>query len=199
LRGQLADLGLVLRTDRPFRRFLGGLSWQAFGMMGNSFLVVYAVQRLAAPDDLVAWYTAVLLAGQMSSTLAFGWLADRRGFSAVGQASSYALAGLSALALVVPSAGWLLPAFFLLGACQSGSMLARFAGAMDFAPADRRPSYVVLANALVSLSAAAAPLFGGQVVALFGYSWLYILSLGCAIVAAVVLGNAPRPTRGHPT
>jgi hypothetical protein len=75
-------------------------------------------------------------------------------------------------------------------------MLARFAGAMDFAPADCRPSYVVLANALVSLSAA-APLFGGQVVALFGYPWLFALSLACAIVASVALDRAPSRLQGR--
>ena len=33
LASQLADLGLVLRMDRPFRRFVSGLSWQALGMI----------------------------------------------------------------------------------------------------------------------------------------------------------------------
>jgi MFS family permease len=190
LPAQLHDLAEVLATDRRFRRFLLGLSWQAFGQMGAGFLIVYAVGPLGAADDLAGWYTLVLIVGQTIANLFLGQLADHRGFRAVGLCSSFALVGLYGLTFSTSSPLGLLPAFVLLGVSQAGTMMARFAGSVDFAPPDRRPSYIALSNALVSISAGLAPLIGGQTVARFGYGWLFGVSLACSLVAAWMMTGA---------
>lgn len=187
LRGQLAELPEILRSDPPFRRYVLGLSVAALGTMSNGFLVVYAASELGAPDELAAWYTATLLVAQTTASLGLGWLADHRSFRAVGVAVALATAGQALVAMVAPSALWLLLAFVLLGAIQSGSMLARMTGPMEYAPRERRPTYVALSGALVSCCTAAAPLIGGQVVALMGYGWLFGLSALASLAALPVL------------
>lgn len=187
LRGQLAELPEILSNDPPFRRFVLGLACAALGTMSNGFLVVYAVSELGAPDELAAWYTAVLLVAQTTASLGLGWLADRHSFRAVGVAVALATAGQAIVAMAAPSALWLLLAFVLLGAIQSGSMLARMTGPVDYAPRERRPTYVALSGALVSCCTAAAPLIGGQVVASLGYGWLFGLSAMASVLALPIL------------
>ena len=192
---QLGELPVVLRDDPPFRRFVLGLSCAALGTMSNGFLVVYAVSELGAPVELAAWYTATLLVAQTTASLVFGWLADRFSFRAVGMAVALATAGQALVALLAPSAWWILLAFVLLGAVQSGGMLARMTGPVDYAPRERRPTYIALSGALVSGCTALAPLAGGQVVELLGYGWLFGLSAAVSVVALPVLigrGAAPR-------
>jgi MFS family permease len=200
LRVHLAELPAILRNDPPFRRFVLGLGCAALGTMSNGFLVVYAVSELGAPDELAAWYTAVLLVAQTVASYALGWLADRFSFRAVGIASALGTAGQALVALLAPSALWLLPAFVLLGAVQSGAMLARMTGPVDYAPRDRRPTYVGLSGALVSACTAAAPLIGGQIVGSLGYGWLFGLSALASVLALPVLGPgaaAPAHVRDH--
>lgn len=187
LRGQLAELPEVLKQDPPFRRFVLGLSLAALGTMSNGFLVVYAVNELGAPDELAAWYTATLLVAQTTASLLLGWLADHRSFRAVGVAVALMTAGQAIVSLAAPSALWLLLAFVLLGAIQSGSMLARMTGPVEYAPRERRPTYVALSGAMVSCCTAAAPLIGGQVVAMLGYGWLFGLSAVASLLALPVL------------
>jgi MFS family permease len=187
LRGQLAELPEILRSDPPFRRYVLGLCCAALGTMSNGFLVVYAVAELGAPDELAAWYTAVLLVAQTTASLALGWLADRHSFRAVGVVLALATAGQGLVALAAPSALWLLLAFVLLGAIQSGSMMARMTGPVEYAPRERRPTYVALSGALVSGCTALAPLIGGQVVAILGYGWLFGLSALASLAALPVL------------
>ena len=166
--------------------------------MSNGFLVVYAVSELGAPDELAAWYTATLLVAQTMASLGLGWLADHRSFRAVGVAVALATMGQALVAMAAPSALWLLPAFVLLGAIQSGSMLARMTGPVEYAPRERRPTYVALSGALVSCCTALAPLMGGQVVAWLGYGWLFGLSALASIMALPVLlgkGAAARRPR----
>ena len=164
-----------------------GLSVAALGTMSNGFLVVYAVNELGAPDEVAAWYTATLLVAQTTASLALGWLADRHSFRAVGVVVALATAGQAMVALLAPSALWLLLAFVLLGAIQSGSMLARMTGPVEYAPRERRPTYVALSGALVSCCTAAAPLIGGQIVGSLGYGWLFGLSAVASLAALPVL------------
>jgi len=199
LRAQLAELPAIMANDRPFRRYVLGLGCAAIGTMSNGFLVVYGVSELGAPDDLAAWYTAGLLAAQTVAALGLGWLADRYSFRAVGIVVAVGTAGQAVVALLAPSAAWLLAAFVLLGAVQSGSMLARMSGPIDYAPRERRPTYVGLSGALVSLCTAIAPLIGGQVVASLGYNWLFALSALVSLLAIPILGPgaAPVHARSH--
>ena len=125
---QLAELPAILKENRPFRRYVTGLSCAALGTMSNGFLVVYAVSELGAPDDLAAWYTAALLVSQTVASMVLGWLADRFSFRMVGIVSAVGTAAQGLVALLAPSGVWLLAAFVLLGAVQSGSMLARMSG-----------------------------------------------------------------------
>ena len=199
LHRQLAELPGILAADAPFGRFLAGLACGALGAMGVGFLVVYATTRLGASDELAAWYTAILLVGQMSANLGFGWLADRRGFGAVALASCLAGAAVAAVALAAPSPLWLIAAFALVGVGQAGVMLAWLAGPMELAPPARRPSYIALAGAVVGLASAAAPLVGGQIVATLGYEWMFGAGLVLSLAAVAILGRQPRPgKRGLP-
>jgi MFS family permease len=190
---QLGELPPIMVTDRRFRRFVGGLALAALGTMSNGFLAVYAVSELGAPDELVAWFTATLLVAQTAGSLGAGWLADRFNMRVVGMSMALATASQAVVALLAPSATWLLAAFILLGAVQSGSMLARMAGPIDYAPRERLPTYVALSGALVSCCTAAAPLIGGQIVAHLGYPWLFGLSAAVALLGLPLLGPGAAP------
>jgi MFS family permease len=195
-RGQLAELPGVLRADAPFRRFLIGLCVASMATMSSGFLVVYGVSVLGAPDEIAGWYTATLFIAQTVASSAMGWLGDRFGFTAVGRAMAVAVVGLCGVALLAPSAIWLLAAFALVGVVQSSSMLARLTGPMEYAPAERRPSYIALAFGIVGPCAALAPLLGGQIVALLGYGWLFGVSAAIALLALPFLGaGAQAPAR----
>jgi MFS family permease len=189
LLAQLGELPAILHDDRPFRRFVLGLACASLGTMSNGFLVVYAVSELGAPVEVAAWYTATLLVAQTTASLALGWLADRYSFRAVGMAVALATAGQALVALLAPDAWWMLVAFVLLGVIQSGSMMARMTGPVEYAPRDRRPTYVALSGALVSGCTALAPLVGGQVVESLGYGWLFGLSAAVSLLALPVLRN----------
>lgn len=190
---QLAELPAILVHDRPFRNYVVGLSCAALGTMSNGFLVVYAVSVLGAPDDLAAWYTAAMLVAQTVASLGFGWLADRFSFRMVGIVAALGTAAQGLLALVAPSALWLIPAFLLLGAVQSGSMLARMTGPIDYAPRERRPTYVGLSGAMISGCTAIAPLIGGQIVASLGYGWLFGIGALASVLALPLLGPGAAP------
>jgi MFS family permease len=193
LRVQLAELPRVLTGDPAFRRFVLGLCCSAFGTMSSGFLVVYGVRELGAPDEVAGWYTATLFISQIGASMALGWLGDRHGFAAVGQAVVVATVAIGVVAVLAPDPNWLLVAFLAQGVVSTGGMLARLTGPMDYAPTERRPSYVALSAALVGPCAAIAPMVGGQIVDLLGYPWLFGISSAVALTAVPLLGAGARP------
>jgi MFS family permease len=197
LREQLAELPRVLIDDRAFRHFVLGLCCAALGTMSSGFLVVYGVRELGAPDELAGWYTATLFIVQIGASMALGWLGDRRGFAAVGTAVVLATVAQSVIALFAPDALWLILAFVAQGVVGSGAMLARLTGPMDYAPPERRPSYVALSAAMVGPCAALAPLLGGPIVDLLGYPWLFGVSAATTLVALPLLGPGARAPSRH--
>ena len=194
-RAQLGELPGILRTDARFRQFSIGLCVAALATMSSGFLVVYGVNVLGAPDDMAGWYTACLFVAQMAASTLLGWLGDRFGSTAVARVMAFGIVGACAVALLAPAAIWLLAAFALLGVVQSANLLTRVNGPIEYAPVDRRPSYVALAFGLVGPFAALAPLVGGQIVALLGYGWLFGTSMALALVAALAFGEGARAPR----
>ncbi len=197
LREQLAELPRVLSDDPAFRRFVFGLCCAALGTMSSGFLVVYGVRELGAPDELAGWYTATLFIVQIGASMMLGWLGDRRGFAAVGTAVVVATVAQGIIALFAPDSLWLILAFVAQGIVGSGAMLARLTGPMDYAPPERRPSYVALSAALVGPCAAVAPLLGGPIVDLLGYPWLFGVSAAMALLALPLLGPGARAPARH--
>jgi MFS family permease len=196
-RRQMGEVTSILVSDAPFRRFVIGLSVAGLGTMTTGFLMAYAVQDLGASDEMAGWYSAALLAFAVFANPALGWLADRHGFGAVGQAFALSRAGFAVLALFANEPLWLLAGFALVGVAQAGSQLAIETGPMEFAPIDRRPSYVAVCFGLVSLSSAVAPLLGGVLVAQLGYGTLFVTGGLCSLAAVFVLRSRgmsdPRP------
>jgi len=190
---QLAELPRILIHDRAFCRFMVGLCCAALGSMSSGFLVVYGVRELGAADELAGWYTAAVFIAQIGASLFMGWLGDRHGFVAVGRWISLVTVAIGIVALLAQDPSWLLAAFAGQGVVMSGAMLARMTGPMDYAPPERRPSYVALSAALVGPCAALAPLIGGQIVDQFGYAWLFGLSSALALISVPILGNGARP------
>jgi MFS family permease len=84
------------------------------------------------------------------------------------------------------------------GASTSDVSSEQSTGPMEYAPPERRPSYVALAFGIVGPFAALAPLLGGQIVALLGYAWLFGLSAAVALLAALTLGAGARAPARRP-
>lgn len=184
---QMASLAAVFRVDRPFAMYVGGLCLSVLGTMGAGFLAVYAAERHAAPDELVGWFTAAYLVSQLIANPLLGWFADHRGYSSLATLSTSIWVAGSLAALFAPGAVWMIVPFVMLGAAHSGQMLARMAGAVHFAPVDRRPSYIALANGLAGLAGTAAPLAGGIIAGWLGYEWLFGLSALISLASSFVL------------
>ncbi len=176
----------ILRRDHNFRRFLLARLAMTMGNMGVGFVTVAAVQRWGVPDKTVGIYTAAMLLGQALGNLIFGFLADRYGHKLPLELSALASILAFGLAWLAPAGEWYYAVFLLLGVALGGVLVSGVLMTLEFSEAERRPTYVGLANTGVGLAGVAAPLLATGL-ASFSYNWLFAVSGGISLVALALM------------
>jgi MFS family permease len=175
-----SELPALMRSDRNFTRFilcmavvnLSGLAW--------GFLAVYTLKHWNLLDGDVSLYNITLLVGTAAGNVIFGWLADRRGYKLVLELSALISVLAVVITIVAPSAIWFHLVFGLRGISAGGSFLGSMI-ALEFGPEAIRPTYIGLNNTSSGIVTGGAPLIGGALASVMGYSGMFQVAvvLGC--------------------
>ena len=185
----------VLRADPNYRSYLLSQAVISFGGMAIGFLTVYAVQRWQLPDGQAGIYTASMLLGQAGSNLLFGLLADRRGHKMVLELSTLlGILGVG-LAALAPGPAWFYAVYVLLGANTAGLLLSGLMIALEFCPADLRPTYIGLNNTVRGAASGLAPVLGGWLAQVAGYQPLFAIACAIGFVGLALLHWSVREPR----
>ena len=194
-REYLVSLPDLIRSDHNYRRFLIARALMALGGLGAGFVTVAAVDRWRIPDATAGIFTAALLIGQTMGNLLFGFLADR-----FGHKLSLVLGLLAnvlgfAIAWLAPAPEWYYAAFALFGIASGAVVVSGILIVMEFSDAERRPTYVGIANTSVGIIGVVAPLLGAGLASI-GYSWTFATSAAVSIAALGLMGWWVREPRG---
>ena len=189
-----SGLPRIIEQDRNFRHFLIARMLMALGSMGVGFVAVAAVAHWAVPDGTVGIYTGALLLGQLVGNLSLGLMADRFGHKLpleLGAVASFFAFGLAWLA---PSPEWYYLVFALLGFSFGAVMVSGILVVMEFCEAERRPTYIGIANTSVGVVSIASPLLGAWLASI-GYGWLFAIGAAVNLLALVMLHWTVREPR----
>ena len=181
-----SKLPAILRGDRNFSNFL--LTQVVLNLSGMSwgFIAVYAQQHWNLTDGKVGEFNAALLIGQAIFNLIFGPLADGKGYKLVMELSALLAALSILLVFLAPQPGWFYVAFALRGASLAGLFLSMMF-VLEFCLPVVRPTYIGLSNSVAGTAAGLAPLLGGLLASVFGYSTLFAVTLVVALAAFAML------------
>lgn len=191
----LRHLPGVLRGNPNLARFIMARALSVSGTMANGFLAVHALRNLGASDGEVGIFTSLILAAQIVGTLAFGWLADRGGHLRVLALGSFATGLAAATALLASGVAALYVAFLCSGVGLAATQVSAMAIGMEFGPEDERPTYIALNNSSIAPFALVAPLIGGLIVDLLGFSALFVVSAAFGGLGALALLRGVRDPR----
>jgi MFS family permease len=185
--GYRQRLTAILRDDHNFRTYLLSRGLGYLGGMSSGFLAVYGVKHFQMGDAQAAVFTAVMSAAGMLSNMIWGTVGDRHGHKLVMEWSTALWAGSLALALVAPSGIIYHGVFALVGAANAGFIVSDLSIAMEFGPEAQRPTYIGLARTLSAPFLFVAPLVGGVVAQVWGFSWLFVLALALTLSSLAML------------
>ncbi|MEA2514844.1 MAG: hypothetical protein QOJ59_4333 [Thermomicrobiales bacterium] len=191
-------------ADSNFRRLMTFRVFLMASTLADPFLIVYARRELNVPLSYLGAYLIAFTAARFLSAPVWAWLENRGGHRAVLQATALARLSAPLVALVLPYLAdstlyrdrfdsdrpifyAFAVVFAALGAALGGQARANFGYIMDIAPAELRPAYTGLANAILMV-AALAPLVGARLVERYSYETLFATATLVGLAAVFVSG-----------
>ncbi len=185
----------ILKANANFRNFLVVRMLSQFGLMAFVFYIVYAVQYHGMSEGTAGVMTSILFITQVISNPLLGRLADRWSRKGVIEIGSFAIFISATAAWLAPSLGWFVLVFVAAGVANTAFWAITMAFTMDFGSEDERPTYVGMANTLISPAAILAPLLGGWLADTAGYKATFILAAAAGLATTVLLHGFVREPR----
>lgn len=182
------SLRTILRRDGNFRWFLVMRMLAQVATMAFAFYTVYAVRHHNVSVESIGVMTAVYMGTQIVANPVMGWVGDHWSHRTVLEFGALSAIASALLAAVAPSADWFYLVFILAGIANVTIWTITLTMILDFAPEpSQRPAYVGLANTLVAPFTILAPLCGGWLADVAGYSITFIVAAGGGVLTEFVL------------
>jgi MFS family permease len=178
---------VILSEDKNFRIYLINRGFVFLGWMGMAFVSIYGIETYNLPISSSAIFTAIMFFSQIFGYSIWGFLGDRKGYKPVIESSNIVfIVGLFFL-LTFHSLWWVYIAFGIISFAHSGEYIADQNIAMEFGKDADRPTYIGMSKTLTGPFLLAGPLVAGSLVKLFGYNFMFIVSIFFLMVAFVII------------
>ncbi len=139
----LRDILAILRSNRPFARYVALQSTIQLAAAAIPFITSYAILRLGATEGSVGVFTAILMAATAAGSLLLGWIADAKGYRMVLVIGSALAIVLFGMLVASPSLKLVYAAFFLSGLVTSAVYLGNNM-AMEYCKPERAATYAAI-------------------------------------------------------
>lgn len=168
----------ILREDRNFMFYILCRNLLCLGSMATTFFVVYASKELHFADQYAGYFSIFLLASQSLTFFLWGFVGDRFSHKIVLVMGSLGLLCSSILVLLSKSVFSMFMVFTAMGIYYSAFGSSGLAILNRWAPSGKYPTYIALSNGLTALCAFIAPIAGGKIADIYGFTMLFFVALG---------------------
>ncbi len=179
----------IIKNDANFKMLIYTRGWVNTAFMATPFYVIFAIDKLGAPDWMAGIYLTVQMVGYLGANLLWGWLSNH--------VSNRLVIILSTLLKVLPPAialaGFFVQVgpemfsavFFLLGMGESGSEMGFMNYLLEISPEQRRPLYIGLLHTLIAPTILFSGV-GGWLSQLFTLKWLFATAFVTVSIALLI-------------
>ena len=190
--------GRILKEDSNFRLYLIARSISFIGNMATAFIAVYAIKAFQLPDEQAAVFTGVILASGVIGYALWGVVGDRIGPKKI-MVLSFVCWFLALLFAIFSKLIWIYYLVFVLfGLYQSGVGVGDSMLIMELGEESLRPTYLGMGRTLTGSFLLFAPVLAGSLVARYGYTVMFIVSIVFIAVSALLMTGVkdiPRRSR----
>ncbi len=179
----IPQLGQLVKTDVPFRAFIGMRILTSLLLMAAPFYIGFATVRLGLSSQVaVPVLLAMQTVGTVTGAFLYSWVGARSNVVYIRLALAGAtLLPVSALIAEVVGPFPLYLGFLSSGLAMSNLNMAYLNWLVGYSGVDNRPAYVGLSNTITALVALATPALAGTIVQRLGYRPLFVAALTMAL------------------
>jgi MFS family permease len=155
---------------------------------------VYVLKDFHADESVVGQYTLAMVAIQVVSALAIGFITDRYGNKLAFICTSASMLLASTWAILAPSPAWFTLVYVFFGITLGAEMMVRFNMAIEYCPPELRSSFVGLMNTILA-PCYLAGLAGGVISDVVGYKGVFVLGILASLIGGYLLITKVRDPR----
>jgi MFS family permease len=187
MRQRMREFPQLLRTTPGLGHFLIAQTFAVAGRIATPFYILYASKTIALTGANVGLLSVAYLGADTVANLVWGYTGDKIGFRSILITALCIWAGSTVM--LMQSSGFV--GFFLafcgLGAAQSGYLMSVTTMVLEFGSRDDMAMRLALSTTAEGIMAASGPLLGGVMASTLGYTALFSTSIGCQVVALLLL------------
>jgi MFS family permease len=177
----------LLRTTPGLGHFLIAQTFAVAGRIATPFYILYASKTIALTGANVGLLSVAYLGADTVANLVWGYTGDKIGFRSILITALCIWAGSTVVLMQSSSFVGLFLAFCGLGAAQSGYLMSVTTMVLEFGSRDDMAMRLALSTTAEGIMAASGPLLGGVMASTLGYTALFSTSIGCQVVALLLL------------
>lgn len=195
LSSYLNELPALLRQNKQFTKFLIASAFLIIAMVPSGFFTVYVLRDFHAGESIVGQYTLAMVAIQVVSAVAIGFITDRWGNKVSLLITSASMLLASSWAMVAPSPGWFTLVYVFFGITLGAEMMVRFNMAIEYCPPQLRSMFIGLMNTILAPFYLAG-LAGGFLSDLVGYKGVFLFGIAASLIGIYILARyVPDPRK----
>ena len=195
LSSYLNELPALLRQNKQFTKFLIASAFLIIAMVPSGFFTVYVLRDFHAGESIVGQYTLAMVAIQVVSAVAIGFITDRWGNKISLLITSASMLLASSWAMVAPSPGWFTLVYVFFGITLGAEMMVRFNMAIEYCPPQLRSMFIGLMNTILAPFYLAG-LAGGFLSDLVGYKGVFLFGIVASLIGIYILARyVPDPRK----
>ena len=169
-----------------FKRFMLSRAFLSFGVIGNSFYALYAIDFLSLDITILATFTTIILLSQSIIGFLWGWLGDKFGYRIIYIIISFMVIAMGGFAILpLGEIGFYMIAFFI-GSMYAGIRIADSNMVFEIAPAAETSRFIGILNTFVAPLMTLTPLVGGSLLDIFSHRVLFITVIVIGIISTVL-------------
>lgn len=197
---RIRDFPAMITSDRGFMFFMIAQTLATAARVAAPFYILYAGHSMQLNGRNLGLVSLAFLGADTVTNLGWGFAGDRFGFRFTFAVSlgvwiagvlllmaAPALSVLSPAGASVGAQGFILLAFFGLGAAQSGFLMSSQTMVLEFGSRDDIPMRLALTTTAQGAMNTIGPLAGGVIAATLGYQVLFGLSVSLLAASLLVL------------
>jgi MFS family permease len=194
-RDRLREFPRLIIEDRGYAWFLVVQMLASSARIATPFYILYVGASMHMTGKLLGLLSMAFIGADAISNLVWGYLGDKTGFRLVLLFSLVSWAAAALLLMEVHTVWAIFLAFFGLGAGQAGYNMSAQTMILEFGARDDLPMRIAVSATAESITATLAPLIGGKIADLFGYSTVFGISIGVLVAGLIFLMVAVKEPR----
>lgn len=176
----------ILRNNKDFRNFVISRALFELSLSVTAFYSVYSIKHFSLSDSYAGVFTTITSIAYVVGNVVLGYLGDKKGHKLNLVIGMITCTAGALFAIIAPSIMFFYVIFVLASIAQATKDISVSNITVEFCESQERAAYIAISSIImIPISIIVLPM--GSIADIFGYNYLFIITLLSSLIAFIIL------------